>query len=169
MVGNRWKMTTRRKLLLGISGFVSAGIVLRSTSPAIAAADRFKLSEEAWRQRLDPDVFDVMRNKATEIPGSSALLSEVGNGVFACAACGAPLFPSHRKFDAGSGWPTFLAAVPGAVTEARIGSQREVSCSRCDGHLGYVFSDGPEPAGLRYCINGIAMRFSAGVRMSSEV
>lgn len=160
-------MTTRRKLLLGISGFVSAGMVLRGTRFAFAGADRIKLSEEAWRQRLDPAVFEVMRNKGMEIPGSSALLSEVGHGLFVCAACDAPLFSSRRKFDAGSGWPSFLAALPGAVNEASTGSPKDISCARCDGHLGYVFNDGPKPAGLRYCVNGIAMRFAARAGMSS--
>lgn len=160
-------MTTRRKLLLGISGLVSAGIFLRESRPVFAGAELFKLSEEAWRQRLDAAVFDVMRNKIMEIPGSSPLLAQFRKGVFACAACDAALFPSDRKFDAGSGWPSFLTAFPGAVTRTSIDSRIEVSCSRCDGHLGYLFNDGPEPAGLRYCVNGIAMRFSATMGMPS--
>jgi len=156
-------MTTRRKLLLCISGLFSARVFWRNTAPALAAADCFKLSEDVWRQRLDPAVFDVMRKKVTEVPWSSALVSEFGNGLFACAACDAPLFPSHCKFDAGSGWPSFLKAFPGAVTETSIGSRNAVSCSRCEGHLGYVFNDRAKPVGLRYCINGTAMRFSARV------
>lgn len=160
-------MTTRRKLLLSISGLVSVGLFLRDSRSVFAGDVLFKLSEEAWRQRLDAAVFDVMRNKITEIPGSSPLLAEFRNGVFACAACDAALFSSDRKFDAGSGWPSFLTAFPGAVTRTSIDSRTEVSCSRCDGHLGYLFDDGPKSAGLRYCVNGIAMRFSAAIGMPS--
>ena len=156
-------MTTRRKFLLGISGFVLARALCLGVGPAIAGSNRIEFSEEDWRQRLDPAVFDVMRNRALERPWSSLLLSESGDGVFACAACEAPLFSSHNKFDAGSGWPSFRAPRLGAVSEIRSGARNEARCSRCDGHLGYVFNDGPKPVGLRYCINGIAMRFSAAV------
>ncbi|GAB3102219.1 peptide-methionine (R)-S-oxide reductase MsrB [Cupriavidus yeoncheonensis] len=129
------------------------------------AAERFEvtLSDEAWRQKLSPAQYAVLRNEGTERPFSSPLNDEHRNGIFACAGCQLDLFSSKTKFDSGTGWPSFWAPLEHAVatTEDRaFGMLRtEVHCRRCGGHLGHVFDDGPKPTGLRYCMNGVAMTF----------
>ena len=125
----------------------------------------FTLSDEEWRQRLTPEQYHVMRAHGTERPGSCALLHEKRAGVFSCAGCDQDLFASKLKFESGTGWPSFNDPVPGSVeteTDRSYGMVRtEVHCSRCGSHLGHVFPDGPPPTGLRYCINGVALKFKA--------
>ena len=120
-------------------------------------------TEAEWRQQLTPEQFAVLREHATERPGSCALLAEHRAGTFFCAGCGNVLFVADRKFESGTGWPSFFAPVEGAVAttvDSSWGMKRtEVHCSRCGGHLGHVFEDGPPPTGLRYCINGVALTF----------
>src|SRR5512134_4075386 len=120
-------------------------------------------TDEEWRRQLTPEQYQVLRQHATERPGSCALLQEKRPGAFNCVGCGQPLFRSARKFESGTGWPSFFAPLDGAVGTQTDGShfmvRTEVHCSRCGGHLGHVFEDGPPPTGLRYCINGIALRF----------
>jgi peptide-methionine (R)-S-oxide reductase len=120
-------------------------------------------SDEEWRRILTPEQYSVLRGHGTERPGSCALLKEHRAGAFACAACGQRLFVADRKFESGTGWPSFFAPLEGAIgtTEDRtFGMKRvEVHCSQCGGHLGHVFEDGPPPTGLRYCINGVALTF----------
>ena len=120
-------------------------------------------TEEEWRRLLTPEQYAVMRGHGTEAPGSCALNYEKRAGTFVCAGCGQPLFTSTRKFESGTGWPSFNDPLEGAVelSEDRgYGMVRtEVHCSRCGSHLGHVFDDGPPPTHLRYCINGIAMNF----------
>lgn len=120
-------------------------------------------SEEEWRRTLTPEQFAVLRGHGTERPGTCALLHEHRAGVFSCAGCGQRLFVTERKFESGTGWPSFAAPVEGAIgttVDRRYGMTRtEVHCGRCGGHLGHVFDDGPPPAGLRYCINGVALHF----------
>jgi peptide-methionine (R)-S-oxide reductase len=107
----------------------------------------------------------VLRRHGTEPPGSCALLSEKRGGRFVCAGCQQPLFVSDRKFESGTGWPSFFAPLEGSIgttVDRSYGMTRtEVHCSRCGGHLGHVFPDGPPPTGLRYCINGVALTFEA--------
>jgi len=120
-------------------------------------------SDEEWRRILTPEQYSVLRGHGTERPGSCALLKEHRAGTFTCAACGQRLFVADRKFESGTGWPSFFAPLEGAIgtTEDRtFGMKRvEVHCNNCGGHLGHVFEDGPPPTGLRYCINGVALTF----------
>ncbi len=120
-------------------------------------------SEEQWRRALGDEEYRVLRQQGTEAPGSSPLLDEHRAGTFRCAGCGAPLFDSDTKFESGSGWPSFYAPLEGAVdteTDASHGMVRtEMHCHRCGGHLGHVFEDGPRPTGLRYCTNGLSLKF----------
>jgi peptide-methionine (R)-S-oxide reductase len=119
-----------------------------------------------WQNELPPETYTVMRQHGTERAGTSPLNKEYRPGRYACAGCGLPLFESSTKFDSGSGWPSFFAALPQAVattTDRRLGMARiEVHCARCGGHLGHVFPDGPQPTGERYCMNGVALRFEPG-------
>jgi peptide-methionine (R)-S-oxide reductase len=120
-------------------------------------------TDEEWRRILTPAQYAVLREHATEQPGSCALLQEHRPGTFSCAGCGQRLFVAERKFESGTGWPSFFDPVEGALertTDTSFGMVRvEVHCSRCGGHLGHVFNDGPPPTGLRYCINGVALDF----------
>jgi peptide-methionine (R)-S-oxide reductase len=121
-------------------------------------------SEDDWRETLTPEQFKVLREHGTEPRGSSPLNKEKREGRFLCAGCGKPLFESDTKFDSGTGWPSFTQPVDDeAVATTVDGSygmtRTEVHCSDCGGHLGHVFPDGPRPTGLRYCMNGAAMRF----------
>ncbi|WP_207476755.1 peptide-methionine (R)-S-oxide reductase MsrB [Arenibaculum pallidiluteum] len=120
-------------------------------------------TEAEWRATLSPDQFRVLRQHGTEAPGSSPLNEEHRPGTFHCAGCGKPLFESDAKFESGSGWPSFWEPIPEAVgtTEDRsfFMVRIEVHCADCGGHLGHVFDDGPQPTGLRYCMNGAALSF----------
>ena len=120
-------------------------------------------TDEEWRQTLTPAQYAVLRRHGTEPPGSCALLDEHREGTFRCAGCGQPLFKTERKFESGTGWPSFFAPLEGSI-ESTIDrsygmTREEVHCSQCGGHLGHVFPDGPPPTGLRYCINGVALKF----------
>ena len=121
-------------------------------------------TDEEWRRILTPEQYYVMRGHGTERPGTCALLAEKRPGRFACAGCGQDLFAGKRKFESGTGWPSFDEPLPGAIetsTDRSHGMVRtEVHCARCGSHLGHVFPDGPPPTGLRYCINGVAMTFT---------
>jgi len=129
-------------------------------------ANAYKVThtDAEWRQILTPEQYQVMRGHGTERPGSCALLHEHRAGVFSCAGCGSPLFESELKFESGTGWPSFNNPVPGSVettTDRSYGMVRtEVHCATCGSHLGHVFPDGPPPTGLRYCINGVALKFT---------
>ena len=120
-------------------------------------------TDAEWRKLLTSAQYQVLRQEGTELPFTSALLKEHRAGTFACAGCSQPLFSSKTKFDSGTGWPSFFAPLPDAVDEAQDRSfgmvRTAVSCRRCGGHLGHVFSDGPKPTGLRYCMNGVALKF----------
>ena len=120
-------------------------------------------SDAEWRKELTPQQYHVLRGHGTERAGTSPLLDEHRSGQFQCAACGQPLFDAHAKFESGSGWPSFYEPLPGAVAteEDRSHFMRriEAHCARCGGHLGHVFPDGPQPTGLRYCMNGVALGF----------
>jgi peptide-methionine (R)-S-oxide reductase len=122
-----------------------------------------KLSKEEWRKRLDANQFNILREQGTEPPGSSPLNNEKRPGVFVCAGCGLPVFTSEMKYESGTGWPSFFAAIPGAFetrTDFKLILPRtEYHCARCGGHHGHVFNDGPQPTGKRWCNNGVSLKF----------
>ena len=123
-------------------------------------------TDQDWKQELTPEQFRVLRKHGTERAGTSPLNVEKREGRYVCAGCGQELFASGTKFESGTGWPSFWEPLPGAIetsTDRSFFSVRtEVHCSRCHGHLGHVFDDGPRPTGLRYCMNGVAMQFAPG-------
>lgn len=134
----------------------------------LAEAEKFVVTktDDEWRRLLTPAQYRVLRHEDTEQPFSSPLLHEHRKGVFACAGCELPLFKSETKFESGTGWPSFWAPIEGAVGtktgRSFLMERIEVHCRRCGGHLGHVFNDGPQPTGLRYCMNGVALNFLPG-------
>ena len=118
---------------------------------------------EDWREILDPEAFYVTRQSGTEAPFSGKYYTNNSNGIYKCICCNAPLFYSDTKFDSGTGWPSYFEAVEDSITEIKDithGMIRiEVRCSNCDAHLGHLFPDGPEPTGMRYCINSVSLNF----------
>jgi peptide-methionine (R)-S-oxide reductase len=120
-------------------------------------------SDEEWRKMLDPAAYAVLRHEGTERPGSSFLNGEHRPGVFVCAGCSLPLFTSAMKFESGTGWPSYFTTIPGVFATNNdtklILPRTEYHCVKCGGHHGHVFDDGPPPTGLRYCNNGVALRF----------
>jgi peptide-methionine (R)-S-oxide reductase len=158
-------MITRRAMLVstGLAGI--AGLAWRSDMATAAIAEKFEVthSDEEWRHLLSKAQYDVLRKHGTERAGTSPLNHEKRKGIFACAGCDQHLFSSDTKFDSGTGWPSFwqpLANAIGTSTDRAFFMRRtEVHCARCGGHLGHVFEDGPKPTGLRYCMNGVAMKF----------
>jgi peptide-methionine (R)-S-oxide reductase len=129
------------------------------------ANNEFEISktEEEWSQTLTPEQFRVLRKHGTERAGTSPLNKEYGTGTYVCAGCGLPLFTSETKFNSGTGWPSFYKPIEGAIAttidKSFFMTRIEIHCSRCGGHLGHVFDDGPAPTGKRYCMNGVAMNF----------
>ena len=162
---------TRRRFLVGV-GAASATILAtaacaRSATASPAPAGQFEVThtDAEWKQLLNGEQYDVLRQAGTETPYSSPLNDEHRHGTFVCAGCALDLFSSDTKFDSGTGWPSFWQPLANAVIERDDGSlgmtRTEVLCRRCGGHLGHVFDDGPKPTGLRYCMNGVAMKFRA--------
>jgi peptide-methionine (R)-S-oxide reductase len=162
-------MTTRRGFLLGTAGLAAGfGAVgaFGGLMGARAASDgTFEVmhTEEEWRRLLTDEQFAVLRKEDTEPPFTSALNEEKRKGTFNCAGCDLPLYSSEHKFDSGTGWPSFFTTIPGMVETKTdyhlIYPRTEYHCTRCGGHHGHVFDDGPKPTGLRYCNNGVALKF----------
>jgi peptide-methionine (R)-S-oxide reductase len=165
-------MPSRRRFLFSAATGATALVAARQHVLSFAAAATPKTSYQVahtdaeWRKLLTPEQYAVLRQADTEAPYSSPLNSEHRSGIFACAGCGLDLYSSRTKFDSGTGWPSFWAPLPRAISTQKDWSfamlRTEVHCSRCGGHLGHVFDDGPPPTGLRYCMNGVAMTFKPG-------
>ena len=155
-------MHGRRDLLIGAA---AAGLLVAGPAARAAAPARFPVmrTEAEWRRRLSPAAFAILRRGGTERAGTSPLNRESRRGAYHCAGCANRLFRSEAKFESDTGWPSFHSPVRGAIgtrpDRGAFGTRTEVHCSRCGGHLGHVFDDGPRPTGLRYCMNGAAMTF----------
>ena len=168
-------MTSRRQflfiagtaLVLGpAAGWaLRTGVSARTDATSMQTRERFPVhkSDEEWERTLTPAQYKVLREHGTEPAGTSPLNAEKRPGRFVCAGCGQPLFDSDTKYESGTGWPSFYKPLDGAVGTSTDRSwimvRTEVHCSRCGGHLGHVFPDGPAPTGERYCMNGVAMKF----------
>ena len=140
-----------------------AGLGIIFYSKKIMAIEKLELSDLEWQARLSQEEYYILRKEGTERPGTSILNDEKRKGTYHCAGCEQPLFSSDMKFDSGTGWPSFFDYLPNALefkTDFKIVIPRkEYHCSRCGGHHGHVFKDGPEPTGLRYCNNGLVLNF----------
>ncbi len=143
----------------------AAGEIDNVTTGSVDGQFEVSYTDEQWRSMLTEAQYQVLRHEATERPFSSPLNDEKRAGTFNCAGCDLPLYSSDTKYDSGTGWPSFYEALPNAVGTktdyALIFPRTEVHCRRCGGHLGHIFDDGPEPTGMRHCINGVALKFEA--------
>lgn len=163
-------MMTRRDVVLGLAAFSASMAAMRAMgSFAAEGSATFEITKtpEEWRKLLTPQQYSVLRSHGTERPFTSPLNDEKRAGTYNCGGCDLPLFSSETKYDSGTGWPSFWKPLDNAIGTREDRSwllmlRIEVHCRRCGGHLGHVFEDGPQPTGLRYCMNGVAMKFVPG-------
>ena len=150
----------------GTSALVLARFALPGEALAAHPVEKLVLSDAEWKKRLTPAQYHILREEGTERPYTSPHDKEKRSGLYLCVACGLPLFPSRFKYDSGTGWPSFYDVLSGHVgtrIDRKLFVPRtEYHCARCGGHHGHVFEDGPKPTGLRYCNNGVALRFIPG-------
>jgi peptide-methionine (R)-S-oxide reductase len=156
-------LTDRRAVLGWFGAAAGASLIAACGAPAQAKTFKVSYTDAQWHKRLTKAQYWVLREEGTEQPFSSPLNKEHRKGTFLCAGCANELYSSATKFESGTGWPSFFRPLPGAVissTDYNIGIPRTaIACADCGGHLGHVFRDGPKPTGLRYCMNGLALKF----------
>ncbi len=157
-------MTSRRFFLISGTALVTAAI-FRGFAPKSIAAETFEVTktDAEWKSILTEEQYQILRHEDTERPFTSALNHEKRKGIFHCAGCDLPVYSSETKFDSGTGWPSFWESLPNAIGKREDTSlfmaRVECHCRRCGGHFGHIFDDGPQPTGMRHCINGMAMTF----------
>jgi len=156
----------KRRLFLQLGLSAAAGMLSAGVAAAADAFGKVVKTEAEWRKLLTPAQFHVLREEGTEWAGTSPLNKEYRKGMYACVGCDLVLYSSTAKFDSGTGWPSFYEALPGRMaseTDPKTFKSRlqytEMHCARCGGHHGHIFNDGPAPTGLRYCSNGVALKF----------
>lgn len=154
-----------RRGFCGLAATAAVWLASAGARPGRTAGFVVNHTDAEWKRVLGPARFEILREGGTEKPFSSPLLNEHRKGTFLCAGCANPLFSSATKFDSGTGWPSFWRALPHAVVtridRSLLMERTEVRCARCGSHLGHVFHDGPKPTGLRYCMDGLALRFTS--------
>ena len=171
---NRRSFLLSMSVLAGLAGFPVVAMALwqdqtgpkdkPAKNPKSKGIEKVIKTDAEWKSHLTPEQYNVMRQKGTEAPFTSPLNDIHESGTFECAACELPLFSSAQKFDSGTGWPSFWAPIKKENVREEVDrslgmTRSEVLCARCDAHTGHVFDDGPKPTGLRYCMNGVALRF----------
>lgn len=163
---------TRKTFFKAMFAAALGAPVLAQAAQEKAAIPKLKKSNREWRKLLTREQYSILREEDTEYPGTSPLLKEHRKGTFICAGCYLPLFDADKKYESGTGWPSFFDVIPGRIgktTDYKLVYPRtEYHCARCGGHQGHIFDDGPKPTGLRYCNNGIALKFvPAGEKLPS--
>lgn len=152
---------------LSIAALSLAALGVGAGWAGAATTETFEVTktDAEWKKLLSPAAYATLRHEATERAGSSPLLNEHGKGTFNCAGCDLAVYDSATKFESNTGWPSFFDHLPDAIgtkdDNGLFATRTEVHCHRCGGHLGHVFNDGPQPTGLRYCMNGVAFKFKA--------